>query len=156
MQMACVEGARHVLGLEGAHSSEIDPSTPYPIIDLLPEQKEIEDKGGTMRLGLYPCKLEPGSLAHQAYGKDLVYERHRHRYEFNNEYREQLEQVGYRFSGTSPDGRLVEIVEYTKHPWFVASQFHPEFISRPNRPQPLFLEFVKAALNSKLKQQVEV
>ncbi|MGA9173039.1 MAG: CTP synthase [Thermoactinomyces sp.] len=156
MQMACVEGARNVLGLEGAHSSEIDPATPYPIIDLLPEQKEIEDKGGTMRLGLYPCKLEPNSRAHQAYGKDLVYERHRHRYEFNNEYRDQMEKVGYRFSGTSPDGRLVEIVEYVDHPWFVASQFHPEFISRPNRPQPLFREFVKAALNSKLKEQVEV
>ncbi|MBA4541872.1 CTP synthase [Thermoactinomyces daqus] len=156
MQMACVEGARNVLGLEGAHSSEIDPSTPYPIIDLLPEQKEIEDKGGTMRLGLYPCKLEQNSRAHQAYGKDLVYERHRHRYEFNNEYREQMEKAGYRFSGTSPDGRLVEIVEYDHHPWFVASQFHPEFISRPNRPQPLFREFVKAALNSKLKEQVNV
>jgi CTP synthase len=156
MQMACVEGARNVLGLEGAHSSEIDPATPYPIIDLLPEQKEIEDKGGTMRLGLYPCKLEPNSRAHQAYGKDLVYERHRHRYEFNNEYRDQMEKAGYRFSGTSPDGRLVEIVEYVDHPWFVASQFHPEFISRPNRPQPLFREFVKAALNSKLKEQVEV
>jgi CTP synthase len=109
-----------------------------------------------MRLGLYPCKLEPNSRAHQAYGKDLVYERHRHRYEFNNEYRDQMEKAGYRFSGTSPDGRLVEIVEYVDHPWFVASQFHPEFISRPNRPQPLFREFVKAALNSKLKEQVEV
>jgi CTP synthase len=156
MQMACVEGARNLLGLEGAHSSEIDPSTPHPIIDLLPEQKEIEEKGGTMRLGLYPCKLEPGSLAHQAYGAGLVYERHRHRYEFNNEYRKPLEKVGYRFSGTSPDGRLVEIVEYTNHPWFVASQFHPEFISRPNRPQPLFREFVKAALHAKMKEHVRV
>ncbi|MRG26661.1 CTP synthase [Laceyella tengchongensis] len=154
MQMACVEGARHVLGLEGANSSEIDPSTPYPIIDILPEQKEIEEKGGTMRLGLYPCKLTPGSVAHQAYGTDLVYERHRHRYEFNNEYREEMEKVGYRFSGTSPDGRLVEIVEYIHHPWFVAAQFHPEFISRPNRPQPLFRGFVTAALNAKLKEHV--
>ncbi|MFC7440099.1 CTP synthase [Laceyella putida] len=154
MQMACVEGARHLLQLEGANSSEIDPSTPYPIIDILPEQKEIEEKGGTMRLGLYPCKLEPGSVAHQAYGTDLVYERHRHRYEFNNEYREAMENVGYRFSGTSPDGRLVEIVEYIKHQWFVASQFHPEFISRPNRPQPLFRGFVTAALNAKLKEHV--
>ncbi|MGA8941979.1 MAG: CTP synthase [Thermoactinomyces sp.] len=156
MQMACVEGARNLLGLEGAHSSEFDPETPYPIIDLLPEQKEVEEKGGTMRLGLYPCKVSPDSFAHQAYGTDLVYERHRHRYEFNNEYRESLEKVGYRFSGTSPDGRLVEIVEYIHHPWFVASQFHPEFISRPNRPQPLFREFVKAALSLKLKQHIKV
>lgn len=155
MQMACVEGARHLLHLEGANSSEIDPSTPYPIIDILPEQKEIEEKGGTMRLGLYPCKLEPGSLAHQMYGTDLVYERHRHRYEFNNEYREVLEGIGYRFSGISPDGRLVEIVEYTKHPWFVASQFHPEFVSRPNRPQPLFHGFVGAALNVNLTSHVK-
>jgi len=156
MQMACVEGARNLVGLEGAHSSEIYPATPYPIIDLLPEQKEIEDKGGTMRLGLYPCKLAPDSLAHKAYGTDLVYERHRHRYEFNNAFREQLESVGYRFSGTSPDGRLVEIVEFTKHPWFVASQFHPEFISRPNRPQPLFRDFVKAALRARMKEHVSV
>ncbi|MBA4602927.1 CTP synthase [Thermoactinomyces mirandus] len=156
MQMACVEGARNLLHLEGAHSSEFNPATPYPIIDLLPEQKDIEEKGGTMRLGLYPCKVASDSFAHQAYGKDLVYERHRHRYEFNNEYRELLEKAGYRFSGTSPDGRLVEIVEYANHPWFVASQFHPEFISRPNRPQPLFREFVKASLELKLKQQVKV
>lgn len=156
MQMACVEGARHVLHLEGANSSEFDPSAPHPIIDLLPEQKEIEHLGGTMRLGLYPCKLQPGSLAHKAYGHDLVYERHRHRYEFNNEYREQMEKVGYVFSGTSPDGRLVEIVEYKNHPWFVASQFHPEFISRPNRPQPLFRDFVSAALYAKKKEHVQV
>jgi CTP synthase len=109
-----------------------------------------------MRLGLYPCKIQPGSLAHQAYGTDLVYERHRHRYEFNNAYREQLEKVGYRFTGTSPDGRLVEIVEYIHHPWFVASQFHPEFVSRPNRPQPLFREFVKAALHAKQKEHVRI
>ncbi|WP_124728526.1 CTP synthase [Staphylospora marina] len=156
MQMACVEGARNLLGLKDAHSSEIDPTTAHPIIDLLPEQKEIEEMGGTMRLGLYPCKLETGSLAHEAYGTDLVYERHRHRYEFNNEYRKQLESVGYRFSGTSPDGRLVEIIEYKHHPWFVASQFHPEFISRPNRPQPLFREFVKAALLARKQEHVRV
>ncbi|MBS7530589.1 CTP synthase [Hazenella sp. IB182353] len=156
MQMACVEGARHLLNLEGAHSSEIDPATPYPIIDLLPEQKDIEDLGGTMRLGLYPCKLDNGSKAQLAYDKDLVYERHRHRYEFNNEYREDLEQVGYRFSGTSPDGRLVEIVEYIDHPWFVAAQFHPEFISRPTRPQPLFRDFVGAAVELKKKEFVNV
>jgi CTP synthase len=155
MQMACVEGARNLLQLEGANSSEIDPETPHPIIDLLPEQKEIEDLGGTMRLGLYPCKLAPDSLAQKAYGNGLVYERHRHRYEFNNEYREDLEKVGFRFSGTSPDGRLVEIIELTNHPWFVATQFHPEFRSRPNRPHPLFRDFVHAALKLKLSQ-VEV
>lgn len=156
MQMVCVEGARNLLKLEGAHSAEFDASTPHPIIDLLPEQKTIEEKGGTMRRGLYPCKLVPDSLAHQAYGSDLVYERHRHRYEFNNEYRKALEEVGYVFSGTSPDGRLVEIVEYKDHPWFVAAQYHPEFVSRPTRPQPLFREFVKAALQMHLKPQVEV
>lgn len=150
MQMACVEGARHLLNYGGAHSSEIDPETPYPLIDLLPEQKDVEDLGGTMRLGLYPCKLVADSLAAQAYQSDLVYERHRHRYEFNNEYREQLEEVGYRFSGLSPDGRLVEIIEWEPHPWFVATQFHPEFISRPNRPHPLFRDFVGAALQQQL------
>lgn len=150
MQMACVEGARHLLNYEGAHSSEIDPETPYPLIDLLPEQKDVEDLGGTMRLGLYPCKLQPDSLAAQAYQNDLIYERHRHRYEFNNEYREQLEKAGYRFSGLSPDGRLVEIIEWDPHPWFVATQFHPEFISRPNRPHPLFRDFVGAALKQQL------
>jgi CTP synthase len=146
MQVACVEFARSVVGLAGANSSEINPATPHPIIDLLPEQKEIEDLGGTMRLGLYPCKLAPGSLAMKCYGDELIYERHRHRYEFNNEYREQLEKAGMRFTGTSPDGRLVEIVEIPDHPWFLAVQFHPEFTSRPNRPQPLFREFVAAAL----------
>ncbi|MBA4494031.1 CTP synthase [Paenactinomyces guangxiensis] len=156
MQMACVEGARNLLHLEGANSSEFDPGTPHPVIDLLPEQKEIEDLGGTMRLGLYPCKLLPDSLAAKTYGNGLVYERHRHRYEFNNEYREDLEKVGYRFSGTSPDGRLVEIVEYVNHPWFVASQFHPEFTSRPNRPQPLFHGFVSAALRASQKEHVGI
>lgn len=158
MQMMCVEGARNVLHLDGANSSEFNSSAPHPIIDLLPEQKDIEDLGGTMRLGLYPCKLVPGTLAAKAYGEDLVYERHRHRYEFNNQYREQMEQAGYVFSGTSPDGRLVEIVEYKDHPWFVAAQFHPEFTSRPNRPQALFREFVKASLEVKqgVKQEVSV
>ncbi|PTM56790.1 CTP synthase [Desmospora activa] len=150
MQVACIEGARHLLGLENAHSSEIDPETPHPLIDLLPEQKEIEDLGGTMRLGLYPCKLTAGSKAQAAYGNGLVYERHRHRYEFNNEYREQMIQAGYLFSGTSPDGRLVEIVELKDHPWFVGCQFHPEFTSRPNRPQPLFRDFVAASLTARL------
>jgi CTP synthase len=146
MQMAVIEYARHIVGMAGANSSEIDPSTPYPVIDLLPEQKDIEDLGGTMRLGLYPCKIVPGTLAAQAYGEELVYERHRHRYEFNNEYREQIETAGLRVSGTSPDGRLVEMIELPDHPWFLAVQFHPEFTSRPNRPQPLFREFVGAAI----------
>jgi len=146
MQVAVVEFARSLAGLDGANSSEIHPATPYPVIDLLPEQKDIEDLGGTMRLGLYPCKLVPGSLAARCYGDELVYERHRHRYEFNNEFRERIESAGLRISGTSPDGRLVEMVELPGHPWFLAVQFHPEFTSRPNRPQPLFREFVKAAL----------
>lgn len=149
MQVAVVEYARNVAGLAGANSSEINPQTPYPVIDLLPEQKDIENLGGTMRLGLYPCKLVEGTLAEQCYGDELVYERHRHRYEFNNEYRDAIEAAGLRISGTSPDGRLVEIVELPSHPWFLAVQFHPEFISRPNRPQPLFREFVKAALARK-------
>jgi CTP synthase len=146
MQVAVVDYARHIVKLEGANSSEINPSTAYPVIDLLPEQKDIEDLGGTMRLGLYPCKLVPESLAARCYQEELIYERHRHRYEFNNEYREQIEKAGLKISGTSPDGRLVEIVELPDHPWFLAVQFHPEFISRPNRPQPLFRDFVEAAL----------
>jgi CTP synthase len=145
MQVAVVEFARSIAKLTGANSSEINPTTAHPVIDLLPEQKEIEDLGGTMRLGLYPCKLVPESVAIACYQDELVYERHRHRYEFNNEYREVMEQAGMRFSGTSPDGRLVEIIEIADHPWFLAVQFHPEFTSRPNRPQPLFREFVKAA-----------
>nr|WP_253300983.1 CTP synthase [Paenibacillus lautus] len=146
MQVSVIEYARSIVGLNGANSSEIDPATEYPVIDLLPEQKDIEDLGGTMRLGLYPCKLVPGSLAESCYQDELVYERHRHRYEFNNQYREDIEKAGLRISGTSPDGRLVEIVELPGHPWFLAVQFHPEFTSRPNRPQPLFREFVKASI----------
>ncbi|MBM7585228.1 CTP synthase [Bacillus pakistanensis] len=146
MQLASVEYARNVLSLEGAHSAELDPETNYPVIDLLPEQKDIEDLGGTLRLGLYPCKLMKGTKAYEAYDGEVVYERHRHRYEFNNHYREQMEKEGFIFSGTSPDGRLVEIIELADHPWFVASQFHPEFTSRPTRPQPLFRDFINAAL----------
>ncbi|RNA67843.1 CTP synthase [Alteribacter keqinensis] len=149
MQLASVEFARHVLGMEGANSAELNPGTPYPVIDLLPEQKDVEDYGGTLRLGLYPCKLQEGTKAYEAYGEQVVYERHRHRYEFNNEYREQMEEAGFTFSGTSPDGRLVEIVELKDHPYFIASQFHPEFISRPTRPQPLFRDFIGASLNNK-------
>nr|WP_191297161.1 CTP synthase [Paenibacillus sp. PL91] len=147
MQVAVIEHARNVVGLANANSSEINPSTPYPVIDLLPDQKDIEDMGGTMRLGLYPCKLKPDTLAAKEYNDELVYERHRHRYEFNNEYREAIESAGLTISGTSPDGRLVEMVEMADHPWFLAVQFHPEFTSRPNRPQPLFRGFVQAALN---------
>ncbi|QYY42635.1 CTP synthase [Aneurinibacillus thermoaerophilus] len=149
MQVAVIEFARHVAGLKDANSSEINPSTPHPVIDLLPDQKDIENLGGTMRLGLYPCKLEKGTIAHASYGEELVYERHRHRYEFNNQYREILKNAGITFSGTSPDGRLVEVIELSDHPWFVASQFHPEFASRPNRPQPLFRGFISAALQLK-------
>ena len=149
MQLATVEYARNVLGLKGAHSSEIDPNTTYPIIDLLPEQKDIEDLGGTLRLGLYPCRLVEHTKVAEAYGEEVVYERHRHRYEFNNQFRQQMEQAGFIFSGTSPDGRLVEIIELKDHPWFVASQFHPELVSRPTRPQPLFREFIRASLENK-------
>ncbi|WP_239762108.1 CTP synthase [Mammaliicoccus sp. I-M35] len=149
MQLATVEFARNVVGLNDAHSAELDPNTPYPIIDLLPEQKDIEDLGGTLRLGVYPCKIEEGTIAHKVYGELEVDERHRHRYEFNNEYRERLEEKGMKFSGTSPDGRLVEIVELENHPWFVACQFHPEFLSRPTRPQKLFRGFVEASIQNK-------
>jgi CTP synthase len=148
MQLASIEFARNVLGLEGAHSAEINPQTAHPIIDLLPEQKDIEDLGGTLRLGLYPCKLIEGTKAMEAYEDEVVYERHRHRYEFNNHYRQAMEAKGFIFSGTSPDGRLVEIIELKDHPWFVASQFHPEFTSRPTRPQPLFRDFIEASLKS--------
>ena len=146
MQCAVIEFARNVCGLEGAHSSEFVPDTPYPVIDLMPEQREVTDKGGTMRLGSYPCQLEPGSLAFQAYGQQQVRERHRHRYEFNNKLGHLLAARGLRVTGFSPDGRLVEIVELPGHPWFVGCQFHPEFKSRPNRAHPLFRDFVGAAL----------
>ncbi|MDX8363666.1 CTP synthase [Cytobacillus sp. IB215665] len=149
MQLASVEFARNVVGLQGAHSAEIDPETPHPVIDLLPEQKDIEDLGGTLRLGLYPCKLSDGTKASEAYKDEVIYERHRHRYEFNNQYRQMLEEKGFVFSGTSPDGRLVEIIELKDHPWFVASQFHPEFTSRPTRPQRLFHDFIQASIVTK-------
>ncbi|MGI6685626.1 MAG: CTP synthase [Bacillota bacterium] len=151
MQLAVVEFSRSVANLTNANSSEFDKNTSDAVIDLLPEQKEIEDKGGTMRLGMYPCKLVKDSIAYRAYQKDEIYERHRHRYEFNNDYREILGAKGLRISGTSPDGRLVEIVELVDHPWFVGCQFHPEFKSRPDRPHPLFREFVGVSLSQKLK-----
>ncbi|OIK16084.1 CTP synthase [Bacillus sp. MUM 116] len=146
MQLATVEFARNVLGHKDAHSAEFVPETNYPIIDLLPEQKDVEDLGGTLRLGLYPARLAEGTKAFSAYEEKVIYERHRHRYEFNNQFRQEMEEAGLIFSGTSPDGRLVEIIELKDHPWFVASQFHPEFISRPNRPQPLFRDFIRATL----------
>jgi CTP synthase len=145
MQIAVVEFARHVCGLEGANSSEFDPETPYPVIDLLPEQKEIEDLGATMRLGAQPVDLLEGTKAFAAYAETPIYERHRHRYEVNNHFRPRLAEAGLVISGTFQEGRLVEVIELRDHPWFVASQFHPEFKSRPNRPAPLFRDFIGAA-----------
>lgn len=157
MQLAVVEYSRSVLGIETAHSSELDPLTPDPVIYLCKEwfdyrnnvvqvRDENSDMGGTLRLGAYPCVLEPGTLAADAYRADEISERHRHRYEYNNEYRERLEKGGLRVSGTSPDNNLVEIVEIEDHPWFLGCQFHPEFKSKPMRPHPLFRDFIKAAL----------
>jgi CTP synthase len=146
MHVAISEFARNVVGLEGANSTEMDFETPFPVIDLLPEQKEIEDMGGTMRLGAQPVDVVEGSAAHAAYGESVIYERHRHRYEVNNHYRQQIADAGLVISGTYQEGRLVEIIELPDHPWFVASQFHPEFKSRPTRPAPLFREFVGAAV----------
>ena len=145
MQLAVVEYARHVLGYADANSAEFDPQTEHPVIDLMPEQKDIIQLGGTMRLGKYPCKLEEGSKAAFLYGKPLIEERHRHRFEVNNEFRETFQKAGVRFSGKSPDGRIVEMMELPDHPWFLAAQFHPEFKSRPNRPHPLFQGFIEAA-----------
>ena len=148
MQLAVVEFARDVAGLSGAHSSELDPDTPYPVIDLMPDQVEIEDMGGTMRLGAYPCSLKDDTFAKAAYGADDISERHRHRYEMNNKYRDELKKAGLVIAGTSPDERLVEIVEIKDHPWFVGVQFHPEFKSRPDRPHPLFKQFIYNSLLS--------
>ena len=144
MQLACIEFARNVAGIHDADTGEENPACPHKIIDLLPDQEAEGDLGGTLRLGLYPCRLVEGTLAHQLYGQEVVQERHRHRYEFNNAYRERLAAAGLTFSGLSPDGRLVEIVEIKDHPFFIAAQFHPEFISRPNRPQAIFDGFVAA------------
>ncbi|WP_454957183.1 CTP synthase [Gemella sanguinis] len=149
MQLAAVEFARNVCGLTGAHSSELDPNTPYPIINLLPDQENVVEMGGTLRLGSYPCTLTEGSQAHKEYGEINITERHRHRYEFNNFYRERLTNKGLVLSGVSPDGRLVEIVELPEHPWFVAGQFHPEFKSRPEKAHSLFAGFIKASLENK-------
>ncbi|MGB3137245.1 MAG: CTP synthase [Nodosilinea sp.] len=156
MQCSVVEWARHVVQLDGADSSEFTPETTNPVISLLPEQQDVVDLGGTMRLGLYPCRLVPDTLASRLYGTEVVYERHRHRYEFNNAYRNLFVESGYTVSGTSPDGRLVEIIELPNHPFFIASQFHPEFQSRPSAPHPLFLGFIGAALNTTKSSAVPV
>ncbi len=147
LHMAVIEFARNVMGLEGANSTEIDPQTPHPVIDLMPAQRGV-DMGGTMRLGLWPCKLVPDTTAGEAYDASHVDERHRHRFEVNNDYRDQLEEAGLIVSGASPDGRLAEIMEITDHPFFVGVQFHPEFRSRPNRPHPLFRDFIGAAVET--------
>jgi CTP synthase len=146
LQCAVIEFARDVLGRSQANSTEFDVFTPDPVIDLMPDQRDLEDKGGTMRLGLYPARLTPGSRAGAAYGVEVIYERHRHRFEVNNAYRRDLERAGMVLSGQSPDGRLVEIIELRDHPWFVASQFHPEFRSRPDRPHPLFRAYIGACI----------
>jgi CTP synthase len=146
MQLSIVEISRHVLGFTDAHSAELDPGTTHPVIHLMPEQDGIEDIGGTLRLGSYPCVLEETSKAYELYGEKVIHERHRHRYEVNNYYREDFVKGGIKLSGLSPDGRIVEMIELTNHPWFVATQAHPEFKSRPNRPHPLFKGFVGAAL----------
>ncbi|MFZ2487825.1 MAG: CTP synthase [Anaerolineae bacterium] len=144
MQVMCIEFARHVTGLERANSTEFDPGTPDPVIDLMPDQRDLANLGGTMRLGAYPCILQPDTHAATAYDRGEISERHRHRFEFNNAYREQLAEAGMTFSGLSPDGKLVEIAELRGHPWMLGSQFHPEFKSRPNRAHPLFYGFLQA------------
>jgi CTP synthase len=154
MQCAVIEFGRNVLGLKGAHSSEMDPNTPYPVIDLLEAQKKVTHKGGTMRLGAYPCQLVEGTHAFASYGKRTIYERHRHRFEFNNEYLSDFEKAGMTATGINPEGGLVEIVEIKDHPWFVGVQFHPEYKSTVENPQPLFVSFVKAAVQVKKRAEV--
>jgi CTP synthase len=146
MQVAVAEFARHVAGLPGANSAEFDPVTEHPVIDLMLDQQDVEDMGGSMRLGTYPCKVIPDTKGHAAYGDDLIYERHRHRFEVNNAYRDQLIDAGMVISGLSPDGKLVEMIELPDHPWFLGNQGHPEFKSRPTRPAPLFRDFIGAAV----------
>lgn len=149
MQVAVIEFARHVLGYADAHSTELEPGTTHPVIDLMPDQHEVSQRGGTMRLGQYPCVLDIRSRAFGLYGEELIYERHRHRFEFNNDYREEMEKGGMMLAGISPDKHIVEMVEIPDHPWFVACQFHPEFKSRPNRPHPLFRGLIAAAVEHK-------
>jgi CTP synthase len=155
MQVMVIEFGRHVLGTEDVNSTEFDRNTPHPVIDLLPEQRGIGEMGGTMRLGLYPCRVQEGTIAEQAYRTPLVHERHRHRFEFNNTYRELFNQHGMEFSGQSPNGRLVEIAEYRDHPFMLGSQFHPEFLSRPNRPHPLFRKFMETICDRVLGSREE-
>jgi len=146
MQIATIEFARHVCNLKRANSTEFDPTTPHPVISLLEEQKEVSHKGGSMRLGTWPTLLKEGSLAYRIYGRSEIAERHRHRFEFNNTYRAELEAGGLLIGGTSLDGQLVEMIEIPDHPWFIAVQFHPEFQSKPNAPHPLFQAFVAACM----------
>jgi CTP synthase len=153
MQCAVIEFARNVCKMKDANSSEFDPETKYPVIDLLPGQKGITDKGGTMRLGAYPCKINKDTKLYESYRTETISERHRHRYEFNNLYREEMEKAGLVLSGIYPDADLVEVVELADHPWFLATQYHPEFKSRPNHPHPLFASFIKAA-GTRLEEQV--
>ena len=148
MQLSIVEFSRNVIGLRDAHSVELDPSTTHPVIHLMPEQDGVEDIGGTLRLGSYPCVLDRSSMAYGLYQEETIHERHRHRYEVNNDYRGLLTKNGMKLSGLSPDGRIVEMVEIPSHPWFIATQAHPELKSRPNRPHPLFRGFIEAALNA--------
>lgn len=156
MQLMVIEFARHVMADEEVNSSEFDRSTPHPVIDLMPDQKDIADMGGTMRLGLYPCQLQPGTIAANAYQHPLIEERHRHRFEFNNAYRDVLEAAGMCYSGLSPDGRLVEVAELTDHPFMLGTQFHPEFLSRPSRPHPLFVTFLQAVIDRSQAVMTEV
>jgi CTP synthase len=149
MQCAVIEFARNVLGLEGAHSTEVNPKTSFPVIDKMNTQKGITNKGGTMRLGAYPCKLKKGSKIFDVYGKEMISERHRHRYEFNNQYLEQFEEAGMKATGINPENGLVEIIEIPDHPWFIGVQFHPEYKSTVAQPHPLFIEFIKAAVGVK-------
>ena len=149
MQVATIEFARHVLGMKNANSTEFDDKTQYPVISKLEEQKHIEYMGASMRLGAYPCKVKPATKSYAAYKEKFIFERHRHRYEFNSLYRDKFEEKGFTITGTSPDGFLVEMIEYVKHPWFIAVQFHPEFKSKASAPHPLFRDFIKASMKKK-------
>ena len=153
MQLTIVEFARNVIGYNDAHSVELNPSTTHPVIDLMPDQNGVEDIGGTLRLGAYPCVLDKDSKAYALYGQETIFERHRHRYEVNNDYRAVLTKNGMRLSGLSPDGRIVEMCELTDHPFFIATQAHPELKSRPNRPHPLFKGFIEAAVKDAATEQ---
>jgi CTP synthase len=155
LQCATIEFARHVVGLADANSTEFNPTTPDPVVCLLDEQRKIIQIGGTMRLGAFQCRLEPGSKAHAAFRTELISERHRHRYEVNNDYRSRLEAAGMRFSGTSPDGSLVEVIELLNHPWFVGIQSHPEFKSKPTQPHPLFRDFIGASLEKRRSKKAD-